>query len=86
MGTFLALNELADFEGETQHDPAVTTKTEAIQPNVTIALDQPASSIPNATEVELKVGYTINLNLPETSDPKVFNAIFRALRENLLRS
>jgi hypothetical protein len=28
--------------------------------------------------------YTINLNLPETTDVEVFNAIFKALRENLL--
>lgn len=33
----------------------------------------------------LNLGYTINLNLPATSDPAVFNAIFRALKENLLR-
>jgi hypothetical protein len=34
----------------------------------------------------LNLGYTINLNLPATSDPAVFNAIFRALKENLLKS
>lgn len=34
----------------------------------------------------LNLGYTINLNLPATSDPAVFNAIFRALKENLLRN
>jgi len=32
------------------------------------------------------LGYTINLNLPPTSDPAVFNAIFRALKEHLLKS
>lgn len=32
------------------------------------------------------LGYTINLNLPATSDPAVFNAIFRALKEHLLKS
>ena len=34
----------------------------------------------------LNLGYTINLNLPATSDPAVFNAIFKALKEHLLRS
>jgi hypothetical protein len=29
---------------------------------------------------------TINLNLPETSDVEVFNAIFRSLKENLLKA
>jgi hypothetical protein len=33
----------------------------------------------------LNLGYTINLNLPATSDPKVFDAIFRSLKEHLLR-
>lgn len=31
------------------------------------------------------LGYTINLNLPATADPAVFNAIFRALKEHLLK-
>lgn len=34
----------------------------------------------------LNLGYTINLNLPATSDPAVFNAIFRALKEHLLKA
>lgn len=33
----------------------------------------------------LNLGYTINLNLPATSDPEVFNAIFKSLKEHLLR-
>lgn len=33
----------------------------------------------------LKFGYTINLHLPATSDVAVFNAIFKSLREHLLR-
>jgi hypothetical protein len=34
---------------------------------------------------KLSLSYTINLNLPETSDVEVFNAIFRSLKENLLK-
>lgn len=33
----------------------------------------------------LNLAYTINLNLPETSDIKVFDAIFKRLKENLLK-
>jgi hypothetical protein len=33
----------------------------------------------------LNLSYTINLNLPATSDIAVFNAIFKSLKENLLR-
>ena len=34
--------------------------------------------------VGLNLSYTINLNLPATSDQAVFNAIFRSLKEHLL--
>jgi hypothetical protein len=33
----------------------------------------------------LGLSYTINLHLPPTSDIKVFDAIFKSLRENLLQ-
>lgn len=36
-------------------------------------------------KVGLNLSYTINLNLPATSDSAVFNAIFKSLKENLLR-
>lgn len=39
-----------------------------------------------AQRLGLNLGYTINLNLPATSDPAVFNAIFRALKEHLLKA
>jgi hypothetical protein len=35
--------------------------------------------------IGLNLGYTINLNLPATSDPEVFDAIFKSLKEHLLR-
>jgi len=35
-------------------------------------------------EVGMNLSYTINLNLPPSPDPEVFNAIFRALKEHLL--
>ena len=41
---------------------------------------------PNTGETQLRVGYTINLNLPETKDVDVFNAIFKALNEHLLKN
>lgn len=36
--------------------------------------------------IGLNLAYTINLNLPATPDIAVFNAIFKSLKENLLRS
>jgi hypothetical protein len=34
---------------------------------------------------ELRLAYNINIVLPETSDLKVLNAIFRSIKENLMR-
>jgi hypothetical protein len=51
-----------------------------------------SSSIPPVTETSesrklgLNLAYTINLNLPATSDIAVFNSIFKSLKENLLRN
>lgn len=39
-----------------------------------------------AQSMGLNLGYTINLNLPATSDIAVFNAIFKSLNENLLKA
>lgn len=39
----------------------------------------------SANGVGLNLSYTINLNLPATSDIAVFNAIFKSLKESLLR-
>lgn len=36
--------------------------------------------------IGMNLSYTINLNLPATNDQSVFNAIFKSLRENLLRN
>lgn len=44
-----------------------------------------AGAPPSPQKLGLNLAYTINLNLPATSDPAVFNAIFRALKEHLLR-
>lgn len=40
----------------------------------------------SSNELGLNLAYTINLNLPATSDIAVFNAIFKSLKEHLLRN
>ncbi|MGF1475916.1 MAG: hypothetical protein ACFB6S_10165 [Geminicoccaceae bacterium] len=87
MGTFLALKELADFEGDLEPRTTATPQQEATE-SQTVPVTQyaPQQPLAEADGVDLRVGYTINLNLPETSDPEVFNAIFRALKENLLKN
>ena len=75
---FKNLKEFADFEAK------------AKEPE--LGINQPVISLPSVApapreadgKVGLNLSYTINLNLPATSDQAVFNAIFRSLREHLL--
>jgi hypothetical protein len=72
--TFLELCKLADFEHEIQPQ---TSETQV--PAVQVQTAQPQ------TPLKFGISYTINLNLPATTDIEVFNAIFKALKENLLK-
>ncbi len=66
-----------------------TTQEEAVpqQQSREPAHIEPAHANNNSSSGSLgfNLGYTINLNLPATSDPEVFDAIFRSIKEHLLR-
>ena len=61
-------------------------------PGKAIALPEPATASSNGkpladrseSGIGVNLAYTINLNLPATTDQAVFNAIFRSLKEHLL--
>jgi uncharacterized protein DUF5343 len=60
-----------------------------VEPAVAASPPAPAERVglsPNGVgqEIGMNLSYTINLNLPATPDPEVFNAIFKALKEHLL--
>jgi hypothetical protein len=74
--SFFALRELADFEGADH----IATKNE--QPPVDNTPNQKIT--PPTPDVNgLRFSYTINLNLPNTDNIAVFNAIFKSLKDNL---
>lgn len=77
-GTFLELSKLAKWEGASPKP-----KKEGIES----AEGGGAGRERGREELEggLRLSYTINLNLPATTEIEVFNAIFKSLRENLLR-
>lgn len=85
--TFFALKEFADFD-ELEHREPLNRRTEASDQRDPSPLAVPHREGERAPQggqqVGMNLSYTINLNLPETTNPDVFNAIFRALRENLL--
>ncbi len=79
MGSFKALKSYANFDisDSTNGNDNIVEASETISPEQT-------QRGHNLEAVDLKLGYTINLNLPATTDIAVFNAIFKSLRDNLL--
>lgn len=73
VGSFKALKEFANFDAETPEDDVPDDGDE---------LD--GTPTDRLKELELNLGYTINIHLPPTSDIAVFNAIFKSLRDNIL--
>ena len=81
VGTFEALKAFADFS-KPELKSAVDEKEKAERKKAGTATQDGADT---AEEVKLNLAYTINLVLPKTDDVAVFNAIFKSLRENLLK-
>jgi len=76
-GTFLELSKLAKWEG--------ATKSKKEPPPEHTHEDSGGGMGKSFHGAKLGLSYTINLNLPATTEIEVFNAIFKSLRENLLR-
>lgn len=79
-GSFDALRAYADFDGLVSA-PAGTPNGNGEIETVS-SQDEP---IAQASKLKMNLSYTINLNLPKSDDIAVFNAIFRSLKENLLK-
>ena len=82
-GSFKACNALADFENEMPGKPPAEDQAQPLTRDRSIVRQEDADRLRKRAN-SLGLSYTINLNLPETTDVEVFNAIFRALKENLL--
>ena len=76
VASFKALKAFADFDadlgGAGKYESAEDEASDSSSPD------------PGFGEGSLRLGYTINLNLPATNDIAVFNAIFKSLKEHLL--
>jgi hypothetical protein len=78
VGTFENLKKYATWDAT----PAAPAKEDV---KVLTPVEIPDEVRRPAVNSGLNLSYTINLNLPETSDVEVFNAIFRSLKDNLLK-
>jgi len=74
-GTFEALKQFADFKAKPGKFP---------KEKISI-LGEEAVTPPIDQELEMNLAYNINLILPKTDDIAVFNAIFKSLKDNLLK-
>jgi Family of unknown function (DUF5343) len=59
--------------------------TKALVPATQTKEDPPPAPDKMSRTLGMNLSYTINLNLPATTDVAVFNAIFKSLKENLLK-
>jgi hypothetical protein len=80
VGTFAELVKLADFK--------LKAPKQALDPKISeIGVEDKKPDARQRRQVslgEVGLSYTINLNLPATTEIEVFNAIFKSLREHLL--
>lgn len=83
VSTFFNAKPLADFDSssnnkgdEKKPQPEVIKKEEVVP--------QPTATTTTHKQRSIGLSYTINLVLPKTDDPAIFNAIFKSLKENLL--
>jgi hypothetical protein len=78
LSTLKTLKAFANFEETSPAETKTTTK------DVVIGEGEKITHPLHAQRVGLNLSYTINLNLPATTDQAVFNAIFKSLKEHLL--
>lgn len=85
VGTFMELAKLSDFEGKHKSIPKKTEHAISDEKHPPATTQIPIATLTNGDKVKFGISYTINLNLPATTEIEVFNAIFKSLKENLLK-
>ncbi len=86
VSTFTKLKELADFDADLNEEKELSEGK--LVPTANNGERQMPEAQRAASELEsvgLNLAYTVNIVLPETTNPEVFNSIFKSLKENLLK-
>lgn len=82
ISTFTALKKLSDFDAELTIPINPAREFEENEKSFQIKSQHTSAEVNES----INLSYTINLNLPATSDIEVFNAIFKSLKEHLLKN
>ena len=83
VSSFKVIKDFANFDEVETEEVIVGQEPEPHVLNQSVQMNIPPQQ-KTTDGVGLNLSYTINLNLPATSDIAVFNAIFKSLKENLL--
>ncbi len=78
VGTFIELKKHATFELEDIPEDIGEDKENETEETI------PSKKISSGDNVKFGISYTINLNLPATTEIKVFDAIFKSLKKNII--
>lgn len=78
LGTFKVLKKIAVFDGKEEEE--IEKPVQEVNENTLMKIPERSQT----AEEGINLSYTINLNLPATTDINVYNAIFKSLREHLL--
>jgi hypothetical protein len=84
VGTFFNAKEFADFEANSNDQISENVNDTNNFQKSEIETNEHIQKTVRKKQVELGINYTINLVLPKTDDPAIYNAIFKSLRDNLL--
>lgn len=82
LGSFKAFRAFANFD-QAIEELSDNSADDGGGPNEKPSI-RDSSAGPLLSQGSLRLGYTINLNLPATTDVAVFNAIFKSLKDHLL--
>lgn len=90
LSTFQSLVKMADFEpNEFLSDSESESVNKAEGLNSSVQLNSPIyeheRQQASSKSDSINLSYTINLNLPATTDIEVFNAIFKSLKQHLIQ-
>lgn len=77
--TYEALKQFANF------DKSLKDLDKSLSTDIKQGNDKKEGEFKEYSDIDMNLNYTINLVLPKTDDISVFNAIFKSLKENLLR-
>jgi len=81
VATFQELVKLSEFDKKM---PTVKHKTKPEEEKPTAPEKPSNDTVPENVKTKFGISYTINLNLPATTEFEVYNVIFKAIKDNLL--